>query len=70
MNEEQQAERLAQAMKIIEAVATMRNLQTAYFKNRIYGDLQRSKQYERMVDQMIEQFKKPAAKAKAPEMFA
>lgn len=43
-------EQVRKIITALEHVATMRELQKKYFKDRLSGDLQRSKQYERQVD--------------------
>lgn len=57
MNEQEQAERNAARRKLlndfIHAVEQMRHYQTVYFKNRLSGDLAKSKQWEKEVDKLL-----------------
>jgi len=43
-------EQIRKVIATLEHVVTMRDLQKKYFKDRLQGDLQRCKQYERQVD--------------------
>jgi hypothetical protein len=65
-------EKLQKAIEVLKKVKTMRDLQKEYFKNRLSGDLQRSKQYERLVDKEIESLLADINKISVaqPDMFA
>ena len=58
MNEQEQAERRQLLRDFIHAVRQMRHFQIVYFKNRLSGDLQKSKQWEREVDRLLEKIEK------------
>ncbi len=45
---------LAKLIEIMKQVIKMREAQKAWFKNKLYPDLQRSKQLERMVDSLLD----------------
>lgn len=60
MNEQvqEQVDARRQLLKdFIHAVEQMRHFQTVYFKNRLSGDLQKSKQWEREVDRLLEKIR-------------
>jgi len=58
MNEQEQAERRQLMKDFIHAVQQMRHFQVTYFKNRLQGDLQKSKQWEREVDRLLDKIEK------------
>ena len=54
MTEQEQVQERRKLMKdFIHAVEQMRRFQIVYFKNRLQGDLQKSKQWEREVDRLL-----------------
>ena len=46
-------EQLNKLIATLKNVQTMRGMQVKYFKDRLMGDLQRSKQYESIVDREV-----------------
>ncbi len=46
-------EQIKQVVETLTHVQTMRGMQKKYFKDRLMGDLQRSKQYESIVDREV-----------------
>lgn len=47
-------EQVKKIVQVLEHVETMRGLQVKYFKDRLQGDLNRSKMWERQVDTEVD----------------
>lgn len=67
MNEEEKQARRQLFKDFIHAVEQMRHFQTVYFKNRLSGDLQKSKQWEREVDRLLGKIHKRQSETPAQE---